>query len=267
MEKNDSIVFMVLFGAIIMLSIALLVIYFVTAHRKKYLIQKNELQRIENERELVLLKAIIYGQEEERNRIARNLHDSVGAELSMLKLNFSKYLYFMQATDEEKNKFRNGLNNLDRTIEAISTVCKDLYPLTLQNSGIIRTFEDLIRRTNESGAINCTFECTVLDRELSQNYENTLSIFRIFQEVLNNLIKHSQSSILKIMLVKNAEGIELQFTHNGLSFTNENAEAFINENKGIGLRSIQNRINLLKGNINYFSNDTNVVVLITLPIH
>lgn len=265
MEKNDSIVFMVLLGAIIMLSIALLVIYFVAAHRKKYLIQKNELQSIENEREQILLRAIINGQEEERNRIARNLHDTVGAELSMLKLNFSKYLYFIKDTEEEKNKFRNELNNLDRTIENISTVCKNLYPLRLQNFGIINTFEDLTRRINECEAINCVFESTVTEKELGLNYDSILNVFRIFQEVLNNLIKHSCCNALKVTLAKSEGNLELQFKHNGNFFTNENAETFIEQNKGIGLISIQNRINLLKGNINYYSADEEIMVLISLP--
>ncbi|WP_317897095.1 sensor histidine kinase [Aurantibacillus circumpalustris] len=265
MEKSDSIVIIVLVGAIIMFGIAILVIYFVTSHRKKYLIQQNTLQRIENEKEQAILKAIISGQEEERNRIAKNLHDSVGAELSMLKLNFSKYLFFMKGTDEEKNNFRIELNNLDHTIATISAICKDLYPIALTNQGIIRTLKDLIKRINDSSIIKTTFKSDIEDSDIGTNQEKILNVFRIFQEVLNNLIKHSNCSTLNVILTKTFNSLEIKFEHNGQAFTNEHVEVLIKQNKGIGLSSIQNRIELLKGTLNYTSTNNLTQVLIRLP--
>lgn len=265
MEKGTEIIYIVLFGAVIMLGIALLVISFVTSHRKKYLKQQNELQRIEHEKEQNLLKAIIIAQEEERNRIARNLHDSVGAELSMLKLNFSQYLYFMNDTEIEKSKFKNELNNLDQTIETVSSVCKNLYPLTLQNYGLIKTFEDLIKRIDHIGLITCEFETTISNGDLGDDYDKLLNLYRVFQEVLNNLIKHSACTYLKVHLTKKDGFLDLKIEHNGRLFTNENVEILLKQNKGIGLSSIQNRINLLKGSIDYASNDHKSLILIKLP--
>lgn len=265
MEKGESIVLIVLFGTIIMLGIGLLVIFFVTSHRRKYLTQQNTLLRIENEKEQAVLKAIISGQEEERSRIAKNLHDGVGAELSMLKLNFSKYLFFMKDTNEEKENFRSELNNLDQAIDTISTICKNLYPIALVNHGIVHTLKELIRRVNESATIKASFDCELKDSEVSSNQDKTLNIFRIFQEVLNNIIKYSRCNTLTVTLTKKPTVLEIKFEHNGQVFTNENVQALIAENNGIGLGSIQNRIDLLKGSINYTTSNTLTYVLIHLP--
>jgi two-component system, NarL family, sensor kinase len=265
MEDGQNIVSIVLFGAVLMLFVGILMIFFVTSHRRKYLTQQNSLLRIENEKEQAVLKAIISGQEEERNRIAKNLHDSVGAELSMLKLNFSKYLFFMKDTDEEKKNFRTELNNLDQTIDTISAICKNLYPITLKNHGIVKTLMDLIKRVNESGTIKANFECDLKDSDVSVSQEKTLNIFRIFQEVLNNLIKYSQCSALNVTLIKNADELEIKFEHNGQPFTNENVQVLMVQNKGIGLSSIQNRIDLLKGTIHYTATEKHTHILIHLP--
>src|SRR5688572_16450104 len=101
MEKEQDIIEIVLLGTFLMLTVSITVIYFVTLHRKKYLIQQNKLQQLEHEKQQELLKAVIRAQESERNRLATSIHDSIGAELSMLQLNLSKYAFYLKETTFE----------------------------------------------------------------------------------------------------------------------------------------------------------------------
>lgn len=267
MEKNEDIIYIVLFGTLLMIVLCVTIVLFVMSHRKKYLLQQNELQRIENEKEQAVLKAIIASQEQERNRIAKNLHDSVGAELSMLKLNFSQYLYFMQGTEQEKNKFKNELNNLDQTIESISAVCKNLYPLTLQNYGMVKTLDDLIKRIHAYSSVSGTFSCHVTDSAFGPDQEKLLNIYRIFQEVLNNILKHSKCSNLDVSIHENSEKLEILFKHNGSIFTNETESLLKKKNTGIGLHSISNRVAVLEGSLDYFFQNERSQVVIKIPMY
>lgn len=248
-----------------MLSISFVVIYFVSTHRKKYLTQQNKLLRIESEKEQELLKAVIKSQEDEKNRIARNLHDSVGAELSMLKLNLSKHLYFMKDSPDEKEIFEKNISNLDRTIETMSGVCRDLYPLTLSNYGLIRTLVQLTERLNEIKLMHCVFNSEVKEEELNLNDDQRLNYYRVFQEVLNNLIKYSQCKELSITLKFVETTFTITFVHDGIVFTNEDMQKLIDQNKGLGLSSINNRVNIVKGKINYFREASNSYIKIEFP--
>lgn len=238
MEGDQNIVIIVFLGTFIMVIIGLILITFVSLHRKKYLLQQNELQRIENEREQAILISVIAAQEQERNRIAKNLHDSVGAELSMVKLNLSQQIYFLSEESLEKSKLREELNNLDKTIDAIAAVCKNLYPLSLQSRGIVITLQELIHRINLNGLVKAVFQCEVSDAQIGTSQERLLNVYRVFQEVLNNLLKHSSCKQLNVALTLTHHQLRIDFTHDGKMFTNENERRLREQNKGIGLQSI-----------------------------
>lgn len=266
MEEKQDLVFFVLSGALIMVTIAFMVIYLVIRQRKKYLVQENELLRIKNETEQNVLKAIIKTQEEERNRIATNLHDSVGAELSMLKLNLSKYIYFLKDTDFNTDYFTKDINNLDNTIETIRMVCKDLYPIMLENYGFIKTFHEICDRLNITGDIACKFRSQIAEDGMGPDFIYKLDLFRICQEVLNNIIKYAHCTAMQISITSNGKKMLIAFEHNGNAFTNKDAEQLIVQNKGIGLSSIKNRISLIEGRIDYLGRHNGSDVKIEIPL-
>lgn len=265
MEENETIVLLVLVGALIMVSLALVVIFFVTQHRKKYLVQQNEILRVKSENEQSLLRAVISTQEEERTRIGMNLHDTVGADLSMLKLNLSRYI---QDVSRPFNPalFRKEIDNLEVVIDNVRGVVKDLYPKSLQVYGFIMAFGGVVDRLSDTQAVKATFNSTLHEAILELDYATKLDLYRVCQEVLNNLIKYSECKELKVEVTQHNDQLAITFTHDGVSFLDADAERLIAQNTGIGLKSIKNRINLIKGKINYLRHHNKSVIEISVPL-
>jgi two-component system NarL family sensor kinase len=267
MEDHKEIVFIVLAGTSIMLTLIIVMVFFVAKQRKRYLIQQHELESIENERKQEILRAVVRTQEEERSRIATSLHDSIGAELSMLKLNLSKYVYFMKKNSMELEPLKTDIKNLDNTIQNLRSICRDLYPFTLQNYGFIKTFEDLMVRINETQTITCKYKINLKEEELFSDLNAKLNLLRLIQEVTNNLIKYADCTYLDIGFVTIDEILNIVFKHNGTGFSNEDVKKAISENKGVGLFSINNRIDLMEGKIDYFRTRNGSEIVIKLPVH
>lgn len=267
MTERQLVIFLVISGAMVVFMLCMVIIFFVTQQRKKYLIQQHEIQNAKNEGEQALLKAIILTQEEERTRIGLNLHDSVGAELSMVKLNLTRSIHYRDNSFDIEF-FNTEMKNLDNTIENIRDICKDLYPKALQNYGFVAAFKNVVTRMNDSSLVKTRFESSVTEIDLSFGFSEKLDLYRICQELLNNISKHAKCTQLdvEINFSNDESDLNIIFRHNGIAFTNDDAETHIHQSNGIGLKSIRNRINLIRGKINYIWRDTKAVIEISVPI-
>jgi signal transduction histidine kinase len=265
MEENQAIILFVLVGALIMLGLALVVIFFVAQHRKKYLVQQNEILRVKNENEQALLRAVINTQEEERTRIGLNLHDSVGAELSMVKLNLSRYVQDTSLVFSVDH-FKREVDNLENAIQTVRAVVKDLYPKSLQIYGFITAFGGVVDRLDDSHKIAASFNCRMPETDLRLDFSTKLDLYRICQEILNNLIKYSACKNLVIDMLPEGPGVKIIFRHDGIEFLDADADQLMLQNTGIGLKSIKNRTNLIKGKINYLRDQHYSVIEIFVPL-
>jgi len=252
-------------ASVIILMLVGLFIYLKLWHNRPDVMQQNKLDKIEHKKQQEILKMIIRAQEQERNRIAANLHDSVGAELSMLKLNLSKYAYYLKNTNFDSGPLIKDLENLDQTIENIRSICRDLYPVTLQNYGFIKTFEELVSKINDTQMIVCKYKINLKEEDLFNEIEHKLNLLRLFQEVINNLIKYANCTALDIGFMKYEAAIKIILKHNGIAFDNQDVDNMLLQGKGVGLTSINNRINLMNGKIDYAAVNNGAEIIIELP--
>lgn len=250
------------------LALVLFSVWFVNKLRlnKQRYLYKNTLDKVEHARQKDLLKAIISTQEQERSRIAANLHDSVGAELSMVKLNLSRFAYELKKKNIAHQALLSELENLDETIDHIRTICRDLYPVTLRSYGFIKTFEELVAKVNSRSLMLCRYKFNLREEDLFQDLEGKLNLLRLLQEVLNNLMKYAECSTLDIGFMKYENDIKIILRHNGLPFDNATVDAMLAKGKGIGLASINNRIFLMKGKIDYCIVNNGSEIIIVLPL-
>jgi signal transduction histidine kinase len=249
-----------------MLSMLLVVVLVNQRNKRVLLQQQNAQERNEHAQQNELLKAIISTQELERNRIAADLHDSVGAELSMLTLNLSKFAFYLKQKKVDSEPLNKELENLDETIEHIRSICRDLYPVTLQSYGFIRTFEELVTKINSRSSITCKYKINLKETDLFPNLDSKLNLLRLFQEVINNIIKYAKCTHVDIGFMKYESSIKIILKHNGVAFDNKNMREMLTLGRGVGLASINNRINLLKGKITYSKVTNGSEILIELPI-
>ncbi|PCI96946.1 MAG: hypothetical protein COB15_08790 [Flavobacteriales bacterium] len=190
----------------------------------------------------LLLKKTVETQEQERERIAKDLHDGVGQSLVAIKM----HLESLKDNYDQNNSIKNELETIPKilqdTIEDLKRICFNTLPLVLQEHGIIKAIEDLQSKVYRVD-FNVKFNCKNEFPEIIKTLE--ISIFRIIQEFINNSIKHGEASEVIIELESNPDKIILNLKDNGSGFNINDLDLY----KGAGLKNIQSRINSFRGNI------------------
>jgi signal transduction histidine kinase len=194
--------------------------------------------REKHKREIEFSSAIVNKLEEERGRIARDLHDGLGQSLIVLKNKFNQ----LEVNDEEHTRQIN--ENFTSTIEEVRSISRSLIPPELRRLGLKKAILKMLKDVEETSRIMTTSEIDILD-ELNLDDGQEIRIYRILQELLNNTMKHSQATSLKISLQKIDGGFVAVYQDNGIGFEHE-AEK---ETNSIGLRSIEQRLRYLNGTI------------------
>ncbi|QHV99356.1 tetratricopeptide repeat-containing sensor histidine kinase [Spirosoma endbachense] len=205
--------------------------------------------------ELKSLRAMIEGQEGERSRIARDLHDGLGIQLSRIKL-------FVEAhQDELPVSVKDPLNQfLDEACTETRLISNDLRPYALSTFGLLPALEDLVQKLN---LVNKTK--LVLDHygEIpTLGDEASVMIYRVVQELLNNALKHAQAQTVTIQLMVSEETILISVDDDGQGVNFDNLQA-----KGNGIANIESRIAYLGGQVMWQSEvGKGTSVMISLPM-
>ncbi|PLX07929.1 MAG: hypothetical protein C0598_12760 [Marinilabiliales bacterium] len=190
------------------------------------------------------VRALIDGQENERHRLSRELHDSLGQLLIGLKM---KYESCINSVDDKKIFRSSGLEMghlFDKTIEETRRISHNLAPVALSEFGLRTALRNMINDISETSAIKVE-----LVNEVENNFisvKDQIYIFRIIQEAITNVLKHSKASKLSISLSKQKDNIIVQVIDNGVGFNLNKIEGKKDIN---GLKNIYNRVTILKGEI------------------
>ncbi len=205
------------------LLIGFLIIYF-TQRRKK----------IEQKKYTM---ALLEAQEKERKRVSKELHDGVGQKLLMIKnsitLNPSKTFKIV-----------------DSTIEDIRSISRNLHPVQLEKFGLTKAIENIVEDLNELTTIFFSDEIDNIDNFFPK--EKEIYLYRIIQECVNNIIKHSQATAAKIVAKKEGNKVVVTIQDNGKGFSLDES---LNKQKSFGLKSLQERVDFLKGKISFNSEE------------
>lgn len=196
-----------------------------------------------------ILNAIIDAEERERNRFSCELHDGLGPMLTTLKLYF-EWLAETPPGKKRKNIAEKGNQYFNEAIHTLQEISNNLSPRGLNNLGVISAITDFIQRLNETDRIKIEFKFNFKHR-FEKNIEITL--YRIITELINNTIKYAQATSIKIILSFDCinSKIMLLYSDNGKGFI---VNEVFNNNKGLGLMNITQRINTLDGKLNIKSN-------------
>lgn len=224
---DNQFLYITLLAAIL---IAIIIIYFfasiVQYHRRYVKLQKDRID------------AEITIQENERKRIANDLHDSIGPMLSAVKINIS-CINIESAEDELVIKKSSGY--IDDIITNLRRISYNLLPNTLERKGVIEALREFTQNLQNKHPLH--FELLVTD-EVEIPIEKGIHIFRILQEIIHNTIKHANAKNMQITISKKKGYLHFVASDDGVGF-NENT---VNgESSGLGLKSIKSRIEMLDG--------------------
>lgn len=189
------------------------------------------------------LRAVFDATEEERKRIAKDLHDGIGQQLSGLKMSWEGLrIQLATSLPEESGRIQQLTKVLDETATEVRSLSHRMMPRSLQENGLLPALEDMLRKSLGLTSIAYRIEHFKVESE-RYNERIELGIYRICQELVNNIIKHSGATQVVVQLFRNGNFLILMVEDNGRGFTNSK------EKEGIGLLNIESRINTVNGDV------------------
>jgi two-component system, NarL family, sensor kinase len=251
-NPNGAIPYILFLGTIGMLLLTLAIIFFIIFHQRSVNKFQEKMRRMETEQQRILLNASIQLQEEERQRLAADLHDDAGPLLATVRLYLNENLTTLDKTSQLESIY-SAKQIVDDTIQLIRNISHNLMPPTLKNFGLASAVNDLFQKINGSGMVNAT--------ALFQHYNERMKledeqiVFRIIQELVNNILKHSKASFIHLTQDAINGKTLIHLHHDGQGLVQADYERLNKSAGGLGLKNIQSRLRLLEGTILFEKNN------------
>ncbi len=242
-SKENQIIAIVVVGVFLLLFMAVSLLLFFFFSRKK--IVEKELQRksAEIEHQKDLIHATILTQENERKRIAQDLHDEISSKLNVIHLNSNLLLEGDLSPEEYTEVNKSIIDVTNRTLETSRKIAHDLLPPILQKFGLKSALEELADDYNTSKKVAISYTINYPKNHLNKTLE--LHLFRILQELINNSIRHGKAKNIKLVLELANSKLVLNYSDNGIGFDLKRAQY----QKGLGMKNIESRVELLNGTL------------------
>jgi two-component system, NarL family, sensor kinase len=215
--------------------------------KHKILGQQNEIQNkqiieLEKDKQYVAIQALLQGQEEERTRIARDIHDSVGSMLSSAKHTLTSLKENVAMAGDNIEVYNKSVDLIDSSMHELRRVAHNMMPETLLRFGLKESLRDFCDRLTNP---ELTIKFIPLNIEHRLTSQKELIVYRIVQELVTNAIKHSNGSEILVQLVQSEKTVSLTVEDNGVGFD----PASLGTCKGAGWINIYNRVDMLSGRL------------------
>ncbi|MBS1687587.1 MAG: sensor histidine kinase [Bacteroidetes bacterium] len=212
--------------------------YFITKNRKQ--LQEEKILNLEQEKKITELKGMLQGEEKERKRLARELHDGIMGQLSAVKLSLS-FLKRKYSVLNNANDFSEVLSNLDEAAKDLRNTAHNLMPATLSYHGLGAALHTFCDKINQSNELQIHFYMYGELPKLQSYFE--LSIYRIVQELIQNIIKHAKATEALLQINFFDEQLTITIEDNGSGFNTET----VDKAAGLGLTNVRERISAFHG--------------------
>ncbi len=221
------------------------------------------MEKLREQQQNQLIEAAVRSEEMERHRIAETLHDEVGAILSSAKLHLLGIK--SELLDEKDQRLHEkGRELLNEVIQKVRGISHNLHSNILKEFGLNEAIRHFIKKITQGTVVHAT---TALDDNYKTiNADDDISMYRIVQELLNNILKYANASEFLVSSVLQGNELNLVIFHNGDGLTQEQFEQLRFQKEGLGLKNIQNRIILLKGTIHFTAGDEGYRINIHVPV-
>jgi signal transduction histidine kinase/ligand-binding sensor domain-containing protein len=231
--------------------------------RQKKKLEEEVKKRTKTEESLRQLSAHLHEvREEERIRIAREIHDELGQQLTVLKMDVSWVLKKLAPTDDaNRQKLEDMMDMLGHTVKTVRRIASELRPTLLDDLGLIAAMEWHLKEFEERFGIKTQLEEP--GEQLSLSDTAKIGLFRIFQESLTNVARHSQAKKVKISLSVKNEYIILCIEDDGIGFDQEK----ISRKRTLGILGMKERTAMIRGNYEISSiNGKGTTIVVSVPL-
>jgi len=238
LKRKNATNWILIGGMAVLLTISILG-YRNYSQRKK--IQEQRIRELEAEKQLLATQSLLRGQEEERSRIAKDLHDGLGGLLSGVKLQLGAMKGNLILTEENGIAFNRVLSNLEESISEMRRVAHNMMPETLLKFGLPQALLDYSNGLSQQQ--DFTIQCEFRGMEKRMDNSTELVIYRIVQELINNAVKHSGATAILVQIMRHdEERLNITVEDNGKGFDPKDAGY-----NSAGLRNISSRVKYLNG--------------------
>lgn len=210
----------------------------------------NNIRKERNDK-IEFAEALIFAQEEERKRIARDLHDGIGQSLLLIK----------KQMDNTHNTTLKNQALISETLEEVRSISRDLHPIHLEKFGLTMSIENIVEKVSNATEIFVSKDLENIDKLL--NDKSNIHVFRTIQEAFNNIVKHADASAANITITTEASKVKILIQDNGKGFDHE---LTVVKNKSLGLRTMNERITAIGGKFQIKKGTSQgTIIEITIP--
>jgi signal transduction histidine kinase len=250
---KDDLIPVLITGTSIVVTLIVFLFLFVIIYQRKMIMNQLVLRQLHDEKQNDLLAAVFETQENERKRLAEDLHDSVGQVLSAIRLNLHR-LDRNGVNETTKPLLSDTRKLTDECLQEIRNIIHNVLPPVLTDYGLIEALEGLCKRVEQNTKIAVDLTKRVDTVRFKPEIE--LAFYRIAQELFSNAIKHAGADIIHLKISTEGDWLTMEFKDNGHGFDMEAVK------KGFGLKNLQSRIQLINGEINTYTKPQNGTITI-----
>lgn len=233
-------------------ALALIAFLVYRSYRNKHKVDQLRITELETEKQLAATEAVLKGEEQERTRLAKDLHDGLGGMLSGIKHSFNNMKGNLVMTPDNVHAFERSMDMLDNSIKELRRVAHNMMPESLLRYGLDKAMADYLADINKTGVINAVYQSLNLTGRTFDN-TTTVTIYRIVQELVNNAIKHAGAKQVLVQLFAEENNLIVNVEDDGKGFD----VSKIQDAGGIGWKNIRSRVDFLKGKLDINSKEGN----------
>lgn len=254
----------VIIGISAMLVLIVSVLLAVVYNLRKKNQHRKAVQDLKEQQQNQLIEAAVRSEETERHRISETLHDEIGAILSSAKLHL---LGIKSATldDKDKNLHDKGAELLNGAIKKVRGISHNLHSNILKEFGFNEAVKHFLKEV--AGSSMLEVETRLDDNYPAENNDDNISLYRMVQELVNNIIKHSGAKRLEVSSEMKPEQLTVTIFHDGDGLSQEQFDELVFKKDGLGLKNIKNRATLIKGSVHFEKINAGSAIHISMPLH
>jgi signal transduction histidine kinase len=243
-KRQNSIIFLI----ISLIGVCIIGFLYYRNFTAKKRIVEQKIKQLQQEKKIDAAQNIIQGEETERTRLARDLHDGLGGMLTGVKFQLNSMKGNVILSEENAETFTRSILQLDSAITEMRRVAHNMMPESLLKFGLNETLKNYCESVSQNSGIVVSFQSLGMKKQLEQTFE--IALYRIIQELLNNTVKHAKAAQAQVQLSRIENRITLTVEDNGKGF-----DVNSSSRNGIGLSNIQNRVNYLNGKMDVKSDE------------
>lgn len=215
--------------------------------KKETELQNQKIRELEKDKQLVAVDSMLKGQEDERSRLAKDLHDGLGGLLSGVKFSLRNMKDNLIMTPDNMTVFERSLDMIDTSIKELRRVAHNMMPEMLTKFGLDEAVKEYCNSVNTTNLLTVKYQSVGMETRVESPIE--IIVYRIVQELLNNTLKHAAATDVFVQLVRESNRLSIVVEDNGKGFDT----TLVTESKGAGWMNIRSRVDYLKGQLDIHS--------------